>query len=124
MNFKELFNPKTIAVVGANESEGFGGAVCKNLVSEIDDDSRVFYVNPKRDTLFGKKCYHNLKDVDSDIDLLIIAVNKKIVTNILKEGKGKAVQGIAKGRFRIETQGYFGAAPPGDHFLGQGVHAL
>ncbi|MBO6134481.1 MAG: CoA-binding protein [Lachnospiraceae bacterium] len=92
MNFKELFNPKTIAVVGANESEGFGGAVCKNLVSEIDDDNRVFYVNPKRDTLFGKKCYHNLKDVDSDIDLLIIAVNKKLVTNILKEGKGKGAK--------------------------------
>lgn len=92
MNFKELFNPKTIAVVGANESEGFGGAVCKNLVSEIDDDNRVFYVNPKRDTLFGKKCYHNLKDVDSDIDLLIIAVNKKLVTKILKEGKGKGVK--------------------------------
>lgn len=89
MNYKELFNPKTIAVVGANESEGFGGAVCKNLNLYIDDENRVFYVNPKRDVLFGKKCYHSLTDIPSDIDLLIIATNKKTVINILKEGKEK-----------------------------------
>lgn len=89
MNYKELFNPKTIAVVGANESEGFGGAVCKNLNNYIDDENRIFYVNPKRDILFGKKCYHSLTDIPSDIDLLVIATNKKTVINILKEGKEK-----------------------------------
>lgn len=89
MNYKELFNPKTIAVVGANESEGFGGAVCKNLNLYIDDENRIFYVNPKRNILFGKKCYHSLSDIPIDIDLLIIATNKKTVINILKEGKEK-----------------------------------
>lgn len=92
MNYNELFNPKTIAVIGANESEGFGGAVCKNLTSDIDDDSRVFYVNPKRDTLFGKKCYHSLSEVPQNIDLLVIAINKKHVIEILKEGKEKGVK--------------------------------
>lgn len=92
MNYKELFNPKTIAVIGANESEGFGGAVCKNLMSEIDDENRVFYVNPKRDTLFGKTCYHSVKDIPVDVELLIIAVNKKLVINVLKEGKTKGAK--------------------------------
>lgn len=92
MNLKELFNPKTIAVIGANESEGFGGAVCKNLMSEIDDENRVYYVNPKRDTLFGKTCYHSVKDIPVDIELLIIAVNKKLVINVLREGKEKGVK--------------------------------
>ena len=66
MNFKQLFSPKNIAVRGANESEGFGGAVCKNLTGLIDDDNRVFYVNPKRDVLYGKKCYHSIKDIEED----------------------------------------------------------
>lgn len=92
MNYRELFNPKTIAVIGANESEGFGGAVCKNLSSYIDDDNRVFYVNPKRDELFGKKCYHSISEIPSDIDLLVIATNKKTVSNILREGKTKNVK--------------------------------
>ena len=89
MNFEQLFSPKNIAVVGANESEGFGGAVCKNLASIIDDDNRIYYVNPKRDVLFGKKCYKSVTEIPVDIDLLIIAVNKKIVIDVLKEGKQK-----------------------------------
>ena len=92
MNFKELFNPRIIAVIGANESEGFGGAVCKNLIRYIDDDNRVFFVNPKRDILFGKKCYHSISEIPSDIDLLVIATNKNTVINILKEGKTKNVK--------------------------------
>ena len=89
MNFEQLFSPKNIAVVGANESEGFGGAVCKNLASIIDDENRIYYVNPKRDVLFGKKCYKSVTEIPVDIDLLIIAVNKKIVIDVLKEGKQK-----------------------------------
>lgn len=92
MNLDKLFNPKTIAIIGANESEGFGGAVCKNLTSEIDDDNRIFYVNPKRDVLFNKKCYHSIEEINSDIDLLIIAVNKKRVVDVLKAGKTKNVK--------------------------------
>lgn len=91
MNFKQLFSPKNIAVIGANESEGFGGAVCKNLTGLIDDN-RVFYVNPKRDVLYGKKCYHSIKDIEEDIDLMIIAINKKLVIDILKEGSEKGAK--------------------------------
>lgn len=92
MNYKELFSPKTIAVIGANESEGFGGAVCKNLTSEIDDENRVFYVNPKRDTLFGKICYHSIREIPTNIDLLVVAINKKLVIDVLKEGKEKGAK--------------------------------
>lgn len=92
MNFEKLFNPKTIAVIGANESEGFGGAVCKNLSSLIDDENRIFYVNPKRDVLFGKTCYHSILEIPVSIDLLIIATNKKTVCDILIEGSKKGVK--------------------------------
>lgn len=93
MNLEKLFNPKTIAVIGANESEGFGGAVCKNLSSLINDENRIFYVNPKRGFLFGKICYKSIEDVPVDIDLMIVAVNKKLVCGVLEEGKRKNVKG-------------------------------
>lgn len=92
MNFSKLFKPKTIAVIGANESEGFGGAVCKNLTTYIDSDDRVYYVNPKRDVLYGKKCFHAISELPVDIDLLIIATNKRTVIDILREGKNKNVK--------------------------------
>ena len=92
MNFKELFSPKNIAVIGANESEGFGGAVCKNLCADIDDENRIYYVNPKREVLYEKKCYKSILDVPVDIDLMIIAVNKKLIVDLLKDGKKKSVK--------------------------------
>ena len=92
MNLNYLFNPKTIAVVGANDSESFGGAVCKNLSAYMDVKNRVYYVNPKRDILFGKKCYDCISNVPVDIDLLIIASNKKTIIDLLKEGKNKGVK--------------------------------
>ena len=91
-HYRELFNPRTIAVVGANESEGFGGAACKNLLAYIDDPERIWFVNPKRDELHGKKCYHSIGEVQGEIDLAVIATNKKTVIPILKEGKERGLK--------------------------------
>ena len=92
MNLKSLFDPKTIAVIGANESEGFGGAACKNLLEYIDDPDRIFFVNPKRDSLHGKICYHSISEVPSEIEMAVIATNKRTVIPILKEGSAKGLK--------------------------------
>ena len=92
MSLQALFHPETIAVVGANESEGFGGAACKNLCEYIDDPSRIYFVNPKRDTLLGKPCFHSLSEVPVPIDLAVIATNKRTVIPLLKEGKTRQLK--------------------------------
>ena len=92
MNYKALFSPRTIAVIGANESEGFGGAACKNLLEYIDDPERIYFVNPKRDMLHGKKCYHSISEVPGEVEMAVIATNKKTVIPILKEGSGKGLK--------------------------------
>ena len=92
MNYQALFNPKTIAVIGANESEGFGGAACRNFLEYIDDPERIYFVNPKRDMLHGKKCYHSISEVPADVEMAVIATNKKTVIPILKEGSGKGLK--------------------------------
>ena len=48
MNLTKLLKPKSIAVVGASEKEGFGGDVCRNILSYVQDLSRVYFVHPKR----------------------------------------------------------------------------
>ncbi|WP_066497251.1 acetate--CoA ligase family protein [Abyssisolibacter fermentans] len=84
MKLNKLLKPKSIAVVGASEKEGFSGATCKNLIqSELNDN--VFFINPNRDTVMGKKCYTSLKDVSKTIDLVIICTPIKIVNKILEE---------------------------------------
>lgn len=84
MNLTELLRPKTIAVVGASEKLGFGNSTCLNLMkSEIRE--HVYFVNPKRESLMGKKCYNSLNEITEKIDLVIICTPKKTVLNILKQ---------------------------------------
>lgn len=51
MNLTKLLKPKSVAVIGASEKEGFGGDVCRNTLSYVEDMSRVYF-----DTSEKRKC--------------------------------------------------------------------
>ena len=57
MDLTKLLKPKSVAVVGASEKNGFGGDVCRNIITYTKDMSRIYFVNPRRDTVFERKCY-------------------------------------------------------------------
>ena len=93
MNIERLLKPKTIAVVGASEKDGFGGDTCRNILRYTKNLSSVYFVNPKRDTIFNQKCYPSLTDIPCDIDLVIICTPKKIVNSIIEEAGRKKCGG-------------------------------
>lgn len=93
MNLTKLLKPQTIAVVGASEKEGFGGDVCRNILEYTEDLSKVFFVNPKRDTVFGRPCFHTITDLPENIDLLILCTPQKTILPLLEEGAEKGCGG-------------------------------
>lgn len=93
MNLTKLLKPQTMAVVGASEKEGFGGDVCRNILEYTEDLSRVFFVNPKRDTVFGHPCFHTVEELPEKIDLLILCTPQKTILPLLEEGAKKGCQG-------------------------------
>ena len=48
MNLNKLLKPTSVAVIGASEKEGFGGDVCRNILSYVEDRSHVYFIHPKR----------------------------------------------------------------------------
>ncbi|QRN86387.1 acetate--CoA ligase family protein [Clostridia bacterium] len=93
MNLEKLLKPNRIAVVGASEKEGFGGDTCRNIMEYTKDLSSVFFVNPKRDVIFGQPCYHSLSEIPGDIDMVIICTSKKLVVPLLEEASSKGCGG-------------------------------
>lgn len=84
MSIEKMLKPRVVAVVGASEKLGFSGSVCKNLISsEISDNT--YFINPKRDSVFGKLCLKSLDEVKQPIDLVIICISKDNVPNILRQ---------------------------------------
>lgn len=82
-NFDLLFEPRSIAIVGATEKEGkVGNVIVKNLL-ELGYLGKVFLVNPKHENLFGRKCYKSLEEIDESVDVAIMAIPADFVTQAI-----------------------------------------
>ena len=89
MDISKLLRPRAVAVVGASEKSGFGGDTCWNILENQADTSHVYPVNPKKETVFGKKCYPTLADLPEEIDLVILCTSQKTIVDFLKQAKAK-----------------------------------
>lgn len=89
MKLEKLFNPKSIAIVGATDEEGkVGTAICNNILN-LGYEGKVFLVNPKHQELFGQKCYAKLEEIEEDVDLAIIVIPAKFVPETIKNAGNK-----------------------------------
>lgn len=106
MDLKKLLAPKTVAIVGASDKEGFGGDTCRNALSYADM-SKVYLINPKREEVFGQKCWPSLESLPVLIDLVIICTPQKTVEDILRQAAAKGAGGAvvyASGYSEVGTE--------------------
>jgi len=89
----KLFNPGTIALIGASEKEGsVGRAIMENLLDS--KKIKIFPVNSKREKVLGIKCYPNIAKIPEKIDLSIVATPAKTVPELVEECGKAGVEGI------------------------------
>lgn len=93
MDLTKLLKPKSVAVIGASEKEGFGGDVCRNILTYMEDRSHVYFIHPKRDQVFGVPCYKSVTEVPESVDLMVICTSQKTAIPLLKEGAAKGCGG-------------------------------
>lgn len=93
MDLNKLLKARSLAVIGASEKSGFGGDTCRNILEYRKDLNRVYFVNPGRDTVLGRKCYKNLSEIEDEIELVIICTSQATVCGLLREAKTKGCGG-------------------------------
>ncbi len=92
MRYKEIFNPKTIAIIGAvDKKESVGRGIIENL---LKSKKELFFVNPFKKKVFGKKTYKSINEIKSKIDLAIIVVPKKAVKSVVEDLAKKGAGGV------------------------------
>ncbi len=80
-----IFQPKTVALIGATETEGsVGRTVMQNLLA-TNFGGEVFPVHPKRSSVLGVPAYKDLKSLPKKIDLAVIVTPAKVVPQIVSE---------------------------------------
>jgi len=100
---KNIFNPKSVALVGASrDKKSVGYGIAKNLVKGCVFKSKfckpfkrkIFFVNPKANKLLGVKCHPDLSSIKQKIDLVIIATPARTVEAIVEECSRLKVGGM------------------------------
>lgn len=82
-----LFEPQSVAVIGASKSEGkVGNAVLKNLLSS-NYGGEIVPVNPKEEEIEGLKCYPSLSDY-GPVDVAVVAIPARLVPDVAEEAGG------------------------------------
>ncbi len=90
-NMKTLFEPVSIAIIGAaREREKLGNIILRNLIVS-GFDGELYPVNPKADEILDLKCYASVKDIPDPVDLAVVVVPNTIVPAVMEEAGEKGV---------------------------------
>jgi acetyltransferase len=104
----KMFNPETIALIGASEKEGSVGlTLMKNLIDR--KDSKLFPVNPNREKVLDIEAYPSVLKIEDPIDLGIIATPASTVPSIVEECGEKGVPALI-----IISAGFREVGPEGE----------
>ncbi len=89
---QRMFDPKTIAVIGASESEGSVGRTIMDNVMRSPE--RVIYpVNPRHETILGLPAYPSIAEVPAEVDLAMVATPAATVPDVLAQCAAAGVHG-------------------------------
>ncbi|NLB76450.1 MAG: acetyl CoA synthetase subunit alpha, partial [Crenarchaeota archaeon] len=93
-NLDKVFNPQTVAIIGASDVEGsVGYAIVKNF-TQSGFAGKVFFVNIKKTEILGVKTYQTIDQIPEQIDLAMIATPAKTVPGVMEECGKANVKGV------------------------------
>ena len=82
---KNFFSPRSVAVVGASRAvTKVGYTVLDNLIKD-GFKGPIYPINPKAESILGRKAFPNLQAVGAPIDLAIIVVPARFVSSVLDD---------------------------------------
>jgi acetate---CoA ligase (ADP-forming) len=90
MSLDRLLRPRSIAILGASERPSVG----RTLVEALDGigfRGDVYPVNPRYETLLGRRCYPSVAELPRDVDVLAFCVNHARVLEHMRPAADRGV---------------------------------
>ncbi|MCS7108336.1 MAG: CoA-binding protein [Sulfolobales archaeon] len=84
-SISSIFNPKSIAVVGASKTPGkIGYEILSNILG-YGYGGKVYPVNPTANEILGLKCYPKVSSIPGGVDMVVISVPAKSVLDVVED---------------------------------------
>lgn len=91
-DFDRLFNPRGVAVVGASNLIGKWGFVMPMNMIGGGYTGELYMVNPRERRVLGFPAYPSLKDIEEDVDLVVVAIPALKVADVLSDAAEKGIK--------------------------------
>jgi acyl-CoA synthetase (NDP forming) len=91
-SLRAIFNPRSVAVLGASRTGTVGGIILKNS-SRIE---HVYPINPRHEKLLGRQCYPSLEALPQTPDIAVFATGAQATADLFEQfcemgGKGAVI---------------------------------
>ena len=93
-SLEKVFNPQSVAVIGASEVPGKASERRTRSLLEGGYNGDVYLINPKRSELFGRKAYPNITEIDKEVDLVMIVVAPRFLVSAVADSVKMGAKGI------------------------------
>jgi acyl-CoA synthetase (NDP forming) len=91
-DFGLLFNPNSIALIGASNNIGKWGAIIFLNIVLGGYPGRLYPVNPKEEKILGHKAYGRITQIPDPVDLAIIAIPAHLTREALQDCIRKGIR--------------------------------
>lgn len=85
-----VFDPKTIAIVGADESS----PLARSPLGTLESGAQVFFVSERSKTFFGCDTYPSLSDIETSVDAVFSIMSAERTTCLAEEAAELGVGGL------------------------------
>ncbi|WP_202593789.1 CoA-binding protein, partial [Halolamina rubra] len=85
-----LFDPDSVAVVGASPDSFYAGNLIDNLL-DYGFAGELYPVNPGREEVWGRHCYDGIDDVPETVDLVVVSVPREYVVDVVRAAGERGV---------------------------------
>lgn len=94
LHLDKIFNPRSIAVIGASDDEGsVGRALMRNLL-ELGFEGKIYPINIRKNEVFGIKAYATVDQIPETVDLAVIATPARTVPDIVEQCGKAGIKGV------------------------------
>ena len=87
-----LFNPRSVAIIGASQKALSIGNVITNNLLKYSYKGPIYPINPKAEEVCDLKCYPSVMDVPEDIDLAHISIPAKFTPDAIDQCGKKGIK--------------------------------
>ncbi|MGL5632940.1 MAG: CoA-binding protein, partial [Azovibrio sp.] len=104
-----MFEPKSVAVIGASERENSVGNIIFKNILESGYTGRLYAINPKHETILEQPSYKSIEEISARVELAVIATRPQTVPMLVEQCGRSGVKNVIVITSGFAEAGHVGA---------------